>query len=273
MSVLVGRATFAATATATATRSGVHNVMQRVGESARGCPCHGGDLSSRFPSVFVPHSADCTKGHSHMGGKGRYASTSAPKDTDYAFEMAASSIRYGNGVTAEVGLDCRNLRAKKVAVFTDANIAQLAPFKKVVASLTAAGVPHVVFSGVQVEPTDQSLTAAIEFARRQQPDVFVAVGGGSTIDTAKAANLYLAHPDAALLDFVNAPIGKGLPVRRALSPLIAIPTTAGTGSETTGVAIFDYTPMNYKTGIASRALKPTLGIIDPENTRSMPPNV
>ena len=90
------------------------------------------------------------------------------------------------------------------------------------------------------------------------------------IDTAKLMNLYTTFPDAAFLDFVNAPLGLSLPITKPIRPLIAVPTTAGTGSETTGTAIFDLVSKNTKTGIAHRALKPTLGICDPLNTRSMP---
>ena len=111
---------------------------------------------------------------------------------------------------------------------------------------------------------------AIDFAKPYQPDAFLAVGGGSVIDTAKLMNLYTCFPKADFLDFVNAPLGRGLPITKPLLPLIAIPTTAGTGSETTGTAIFDLVSKKAKTGIAHRALKPTLGICDPLNTRTMP---
>jgi hydroxyacid-oxoacid transhydrogenase len=90
------------------------------------------------------------------------------------------------------------------------------------------------------------------------------------IDTAKLMNLYTNYPDADFLDFVNAPLGRGKPIDKPLSPLIAVPTTAGTGSETTGTAIFDLVSKRAKTGIAHRNLKPTLGICDPLNTATMP---
>lgn len=102
------------------------------------------------------------------------------------------------------------------------------------------------------------------------PDAFLAVGGGSVIDTAKLMNLYTCYPEADFLDFVNAPLGKGIPIAKKLLPLVAVPTTAGTGSETTGTAIFDLVSKKAKTGIAHRNLKPTLGICDPINTRTMP---
>ena len=90
------------------------------------------------------------------------------------------------------------------------------------------------------------------------------------MDTAKLMNLYNEYPEADFLDFVNAPLGKGRPIDKALKPLIAVPTTAGTGSETTGTAIFDLVSKRAKTGVAHRNLKPTLGICDPYNTRTMP---
>ena len=130
----------------------------------------------------------------------------------------------------------------------------------------------MVYADVSVEPTDASFADAIRFAEQGEFDGFVAVGGGSVMDTAKAANLYDTYP-AEFLEYVNAPIGKGTPVPGALKPLIAVPTTAGTGSETSGVAIFDMKEMHAKTGIANRALKPHMGLVDPENTRSMPRNV
>ncbi len=102
---------------------------------------------------------------------------------------------------------------------------------------------------VSIEPTDLSFKEAIKFAAGGRFDGYVAVGGGSTIDTAKVANLYASYP-ANFLAYVNPPIGEGRPVPGPLAPLIAIPTTAGTGSETTGVAIFDFKEYNTKTGIS-----------------------
>src|SRR5256712_5320029 len=191
---------------------------------------------------------------------------------EYAFELASSSIRFGRGVTREIGMDLGEMNAKRVMVLTDPNLAKLSPVATVLESLRDNRISCSLFDRVHVEPTDVSFRDAIDFATEGDFDALVAVGGGSTIDTAKAANLYSTYP-ADFLDYVNAPIGKGKPVPGPLKPLIAVPTTAGTGSETTGVAIFDYTPLHAKTGIAHRRMKPLLGILDPENTRSMPAQV
>jgi hydroxyacid-oxoacid transhydrogenase len=191
---------------------------------------------------------------------------------EYAVELATSNLRYGAGATRELGMDLADRGIKSVLLLTDPNLVNLPPVVTARESLEANGVSYVLFDRVRVEPTDRSFRDAIEVASGQPFDAFVAVGGGSVIDTAKAASLYSTYP-ADLLDYVNPPIGKGLPVPGPLKPLFAVPTTAGTGSETTGVAIFDFEQMHAKTGIASRMLKPTLGILDPDNTRTLPPEV
>jgi hydroxyacid-oxoacid transhydrogenase len=190
-----------------------------------------------------------------------------------AFEMAVSSIRFGAGVTREVGSDLKDLGIRTALVFADPKLRSMKPgnvVETVLESLDEHGVKAVVYDRIRVEPSDESFLDAISFARQTDHDGLVAVGGGSTMDTAKAVNLYATYPPADFLDYVNPPIGKGLPVPGPLKPLIAIPTTAGTGSETTGVSIFDYKRLHAKTGIANRRLKPTLGLLDPENTRTMP---
>ncbi|KAF2396997.1 Dehydroquinate synthase-like protein [Trichodelitschia bisporula] len=184
--------------------------------------------------------------------------------------MAASSIRFGPGCTREVGMDVTNLGAKRVMVVTDATVDKLTAMAQVRQALDAEGVKYEVYNEVRVEPKDSSVLKAVAASKAFKPDAFVAVGGGSVIDTAKLMNLYTCFPEADFLDFVNAPLGKGLPVTKPLLPLIAVPTTAGTGSETTGTAIFDHVASRAKTGVAHRALKPTLGLCDPLNTRTMP---
>jgi hydroxyacid-oxoacid transhydrogenase len=190
-----------------------------------------------------------------------------------AFELAASNIRFGAGVTREVGMDLADLGARRVLLVTDPTLARMTPVQIAQESIAAAGLGCVVYDRARVEPTDESFLDAIAFANANPCDAIVAVGGGSAMDTAKAVNLYTTHPPDDFLDYVNPPIGKGLPVPGPLKPLIAIPTTAGTGSETTGVSIFDYRRLHAKTGIANRRLKPTLGLLDPDNTKTMPPQV
>ena len=183
--------------------------------------------------------------------------------------MATSGIRFGAGITAEIGMDLVDAGLKKAMVITDPYLADLPPVQKVLKSLEENEISYRLYDRVRIEPTDRSFEDAIWFAEGTDFDCIVAVGGGSSIDTAKAVNLYTTYP-ADLLAYVNAPIGQGKPVPGPLKPLFAIPTTSGTGSETTGVSIFDLSSIHAKTGIAHRQLKPTLGLIDPENTRTMP---
>ena len=184
--------------------------------------------------------------------------------------LDAAHIKYGAGATGETGFEARRLGLSRVMVLTDRALRDGPQVAAVTASLAAGGIDAAVYDRVRVEPTDRSFRDAIAAADRGRFDGFVAVGGGSVIDTAKAANLYHTYP-ADFLDYVNQPVGRGRPPPGPLKPLIAVPTTAGTGSETTGVAIFDLEGLHAKTGIAHRALKPAVGIVDPDNIRSLPP--
>ena len=186
-----------------------------------------------------------------------------------AFTIDTSSIKYGPGVTAEVGYEMDRLGARRVMVVTDPGMTGSEAVSVTMASLKAEGIDAQLYDGVHVEPTDVSFKEAIRFAAEGDFDGFVAVGGGSSIDTAKAANLYATYPDD-FLTYVNAPVGQGRPVPGPLKPLIAVPTTSGTGSETTGVAIFDFLELGAKTGIAHRALRPVMGLVDPNHARTLP---
>lgn len=233
-------------------RTKVINLLNNISKASCRCPAHSS-------AVYLRGSHDIS--HASSNNK------------EYAFEMACSSVRYGPGVTQEIGMDLLNLNAKKVLILTDSNIATLPPMKTTLNSIHKHRIEYDVYDKVRIEPNNNSFEDAISFVKRGNYDAFVAVGGGSVIDTTKVANLYSCDPKAEFLDYVNAPIGKGKPVTCNLKPLIAVPTTAGTGSETTGVAVFDHLPLKTKTGIAHRALRPTLGIIDPLHTMHMPNRV
>ena len=252
--------------------------------------------SCRFMKLSQFTFVHCTSAfHNNLGGPGRsrnrfhternISSTSVPFSVpnDPICELASSTLRYGPSCTSEVGHDLGYIKAKRIILFVDPHIRKLEPFTTVMSSIEQHALPgHTidVYDKIRVEPNNVSFQHAIDYMTSQTSkhgpyDAVIALGGGSTIDTAKAANLYTCHPppNNHFYAYVNPPLGSGLPVPGPLTPLIAIPTTAGTGSETTGVAIFDDAPTKSKTGIASRFLKPTLGIVDPNNMKSLPQSV
>ncbi|MEO7113836.1 MAG: hydroxyacid-oxoacid transhydrogenase [Polyangiaceae bacterium] len=189
-----------------------------------------------------------------------------------AFTVDASRVTFGFGCLDELGARARAHGMKRVALFTDATIRAQGFFEAALASLRAAGVDVIVFDECQIEPDDNSFARAIRFAAENKPDGFISLGGGSVIDTCKAANLYATYP-ADFSDYVNSPIGLGRKVPGALKPHIACPTTSGTGSEVTGIAIFDLLSIHAKTGIASPFLRPTEALVDPSVTLSLPSEV
>lgn len=193
---------------------------------------------------------------------------------DLAFSIDASNVVFGRGALAEVGDHVLAACAQpaRVALFTDRTVGALEHVAVAHRSLKAAGHDVAVYDRVAIEPTDASFLSAAKFAREGRFDAYVSVGGGSVIDTCKAAILYATYP-ADFLTYVNKPVGAGEPVPGPLTPHVACPTTCGTGSETTGIAVCDVLALHAKTGIASRRLRPSLALVDPSCALTLPAGV
>jgi hydroxyacid-oxoacid transhydrogenase len=193
-------------------------------------------------------------------------------DRESVFTLEATPIKFGPGAAADAGWELARLGVRRALLVTDPGVAAAGHAERVRAAIDAEGIEVVVYDRAHVEPTLSSLQDAADFARDAGVDGFVSVGGGSSIDTAKVANLVTTHP-APVMDYVNPPLGEG---RRPPSPLrahLAIPTTSGTGAEATTVAVLDIPEQRVKTGISHRYMRPTQGIVDPEFVRTLPAEV
>ena len=196
----------------------------------------------------------------------------APGEGETVFAVSSSPIKFGAGALRELGAEAVALGMKRAGMFVDPHVLASAPGQAALASLRDAGVAFEVYDHARCEPNSDSFEAAAAFARAGNFDGFVSLGGGSVMDTAKAANLLATYPDE-LIAYVNAPIGRAKPIPGKLKPHIACPTTCGTGSETTGITIVDLKSVGLKTGIASPLLKPSLALVDPTTTESLPGGV
>ncbi|MBB3052172.1 alcohol dehydrogenase class IV [Prauserella isguenensis] len=202
--------------------------------------------------------------------------TSGSPKTQYlnetVFTWGATPLKFGAGAVDEIGWDLAQLGAQRVLIVTDPDVAATGVPQRVADAAKAGGLTVEIYDRVHVEPTDRSIRDAIDFASESTWDGFIGVGGGSSIDTAKAVNLFTTYP-ADLYDYVNKPIGQGKAPDGPLKPLVAVPTTAGTGSETTPVCVMDFLDLQVKSGISHAHLRPNLAVIDPLLTLSMPPEV
>ena len=191
-----------------------------------------------------------------------------PQRAETVFTYAAPSLVYGPGAIRDIAFHLRD--ARRVLIVTDAGVAATGCVQRVVDALPCQ---VAIWDDSHVEPTDASLRCIADYVRRTgRWDAFIAVGGGSSIDTAKAANLMYTNP-GDLLDYVNAPIGGGQAPTQPLKPLIAVPTTTGTGSESTTICVLDVLDRHVKTGISHPALRPTLAVVDPDLSMTQPPMV
>ena len=189
------------------------------------------------------------------------------------FTYGAPALKFGNGASAEIGHDLSTYDVRRVVLVTDPGVAATGHPARIADQIRACGIEVEVFDRVHVEPTDVSLEEAIGFARAGGPwDAFVAVGGGSAIDTAKAVNLLTSNP-GELMDYLNVPVGRARAPQHPLKPLVAVPTTTGTGSESTTICVLDVLALRVKTGISHPRLRPTLAVVDPELTWTQPAGV
>jgi hydroxyacid-oxoacid transhydrogenase len=197
----------------------------------------------------------------------------APANPESVFTYGAPQLKFGHGAAEEIGYDLAQTGARRVLVVTDPGVAATGTPQRVADRMARFDVEAHVFDGAHVEPTDESLQAAVDWAREHGPwDAIVAVGGGSSIDTAKAINLLTSNP-GELMDYVNKPVGGGQPPANPLHPLIAVPTTTGTGAESTTICVLDVLSLKVKTGISHVRLRPTMAVVDPALTLTQPSGV
>lgn len=193
--------------------------------------------------------------------------------SETVFTYAAPALKFGRGASREIGYDVSAWGARRVLLVTDPGVAAVGHADDVAGALRRHGLEVVVFTGARVEPTDVSLEEAVGFARSEGPfDAVVAVGGGSSIDTAKAVALLVTNP-GELMDYVNAPIGKARAPQQPVLPLVAVPTTTGTGAESTTICVMDVLSLKVKTGISHAALRPRLAVVDPALSATQPAGV
>jgi hydroxyacid-oxoacid transhydrogenase len=198
---------------------------------------------------------------------------SRPANPESVFTYGAPLLKFGTGASEEIGFDLSEYGVRRVLVITDPGVAATGHPQRVAEQMAGFGIEALVFDRAHVEPTDASLEEAVGFARDTGPwDAFVAVGGGSAIDTAKAVNLLTSNP-GELMDYVNVPVGGGADPVNPLAPLVAVPTTTGTGSESTTVCVLDVLDQHVKTGISHPRLRPTLAVVDPALTLTQPAGV
>lgn len=182
--------------------------------------------------------------------------------------FSTQNIVFGNGSINDLDKILRRFNAKNVFLITDQGIVKAGILEKVTNLLKSKGFEVVIYDQAIPEPPVNSVIEAYEFAKKQiKTDVIIGIGGGSSIDLAKVVALLMEHGGHPRDYFEE---GK---VPGPIAPLIAIPTTAGTGSEVTSVAVVNDTENNLKVGISDNYLRPAVALLDPELTVGLPPYV
>src|SRR5918992_1774017 len=165
------------------------------------------------------------------------------------FTMEATPLKYGPGASDEVGWEVKRLGVNRVMLISDPGVIEAGITPRLRELIEAEGIEVELWDRARVEPTADSFQEAADFAAEGNFDGFVAVGGGASIHTAEVSDPIATH-GGEIMDYVNPPIGGGQAPPSPLMPLLAIPTTSGTGAEATTVAILDIPEQRVKTGIS-----------------------
>lgn len=184
---------------------------------------------------------------------------------DFEFVLPTRII-YGEGSIKKLPDEIRKLNNKKPLLVTDKGIITAGIAEKITDVLEEAGIDYAVFDGIQPNPRDTTVTETAEFAMANNTDMLIAVGGGSSIDTAKAAGVILTE-GGTINDY------EGLDkLKKPITDLIAVPTTVGTGSEVTFWSVITDTKRHFKMSVGSPLIAAKLAIVDPDLVETLPPS-
>ena len=189
-------------------------------------------------------------------------------DSVWEYSMA-DRLKFGPGAVAELPEEIRALGGESVLLVTDEGVREAGILDSVVEAFPP-GLEYDVFDEAESDPPAELFVRAGRYAEEVDPDVIVGLGGGSSIDVGKGASLLSAH-GGDVLDYVAPPTGEGQPIPGPTTPYVAVPTTAGTGSESTSVAVVSLPEQKLKVGISDKHLFPDLALVDPSLTVSLPP--
>ena len=188
------------------------------------------------------------------------------------FTVMMPKLTFGRGCLSEAGARAATWGMKRAALFVDSQLLSGPYADTVIRSLREAAIDFEIFSEIRIEPDDKTVVSAARFMDEGSFDGVVSLGGGSTIDTAKAAMAYSIYK-ADFLDYFGPPIGAGKPIPGPLLPHLACPTTSGTGSECTSVSVLRISELNCKFVIGSPYMLPSEALVDPVCTQTLPANI
>lgn len=176
-------------------------------------------------------------------------------------------IVMGPGAIGQIGDEIREMKAKKVLLVTDKGIVEAGLIKPALESLEKSEINHAVFDGVEPDPRYEIAADCVSMIRHEKVDLVIGFGGGSAIDIAKSAAI-MATNEAPIAEYFGIDL-----IPKPGLPTVMVPTTAGTGSEVTPIAILSDEGEKLKKGIVSPYLFPSIAILDPELTLGLPPNI